>query len=57
LADNFCRNTDKHGGSCIFVLNELQTRELTSLTNLGREKVSEISATELVDFKITVVCI
>jgi hypothetical protein len=37
-------------------LNELKTRELTFLTNLGREKVFEISAIELVDFKIIVVC-
>jgi hypothetical protein len=52
-----CRNTDKHGGSCIFVSNELKTRDLTFLRNLGRKKVFEISAIELVDFKITVVCI
>jgi hypothetical protein len=57
LADNFCRNTNNHGGSCIFVLKKLKTRELTFLTNLGREKVFEISAIELVDFKIIVVCI
>jgi hypothetical protein len=50
LADSYCRNTDKHGGSCIFVSNELKTRELTFLKNLGREKVFEISAIELVDF-------
>jgi hypothetical protein len=57
LADKFCGNSDKQGGSCIFVLNELKISELPSLTYIGREKVFEISAIELVDFKIIVVCI
>jgi hypothetical protein len=57
LGDKFCRNTDKHGGSCIYVLNELKTSEFTFLRNLRREKVFEISAVGLVDFKIMIVCI
>jgi exonuclease III len=57
LADYFCRNIGNHAGSCIFALNELKIRQLPFLKNLGREKVFEISANELIDFKITVVCI
>jgi exonuclease III len=57
LADKFCRNMDKHGGTCIYVLNDLKISKPTFLKNLGREKVFEISAIELVDFKILVVCI
>jgi hypothetical protein len=57
LADNLYRTMDKHGCSCMFVLNELKTRELTFLKNLGKEKVLEISAIQLVDFKIIVACI
>jgi exonuclease III len=57
LADKFCRNMDKHGGTCIYVLNDLKISEPTFLRNLGREKVFEISAIELVDFKILIVCI
>jgi hypothetical protein len=56
LADKFCRNSDKRWGYCIFVLKELKISELLSLTNIGREKVFEISAIELVDFKTIVVC-
>ena len=57
LVANYCRNDDKHGGSCIFILNELKFKELPSVTNLGREKLFEISAVELIDLKIIVVCI
>jgi hypothetical protein len=34
LADNFCRNNDKYGGSCIFVSNGIKTRELIFLKNI-----------------------
>jgi hypothetical protein len=57
LADKFCRNMDKHGSSCIYVLNDVKTSEPTFLWNLGREKVFEISGIELADFKIMIVCI
>jgi exonuclease III len=57
LANKYCRNSDKHGGSCMFVLNEFKLRELPNITNLGKDKVFEISAIELVDLKIIVVSI
>jgi hypothetical protein len=43
--------------TCIFVSNDLKTRELPFVNNLGRESVFEISAIEVVDLKIIVVCI
>jgi hypothetical protein len=57
MADSFCRDKDKHGGSCIFVSNVKNVREVTFLKNLGRDKELEISAIELVNFKIIVICI
>jgi hypothetical protein len=52
LADSFCRINDKHGGSCIFVSKSIKTREVSSLKSLGRDKILEISAIEIVYFKI-----
>jgi hypothetical protein len=57
LANKYCRNSDKYGCSCIFVLNEFKLRELPNITNLGKDRVFEISAIELVDLKIIVLCI
>jgi hypothetical protein len=48
LAENFCRISNRHGGTCIFVLNDIKTRELSFVQNLAREGVFEISATEVV---------
>jgi hypothetical protein len=44
-------------GALYFVLIGLKTRERTFLKNIEREKILEISAIELVHFKITVGCI
>jgi hypothetical protein len=57
LAANFCRISNRYGGTCIYVLNDIKTRELTFIQNLAREGVFEISATEIVDWKIIIVCI
>jgi hypothetical protein len=57
LADSFCRKKYRHEGSCIFVSNVMNVRVVIFLKNLGSDKELEISATELVDFKIIVVCI
>jgi exonuclease III len=57
LADSFCRTNDKNGGSCIFVSKSIKTREVSSLKSLGRDKILEISAIEIVEFKIIVICI
>jgi exonuclease III len=57
LGANFCRTSNRYGGTCIFVSNDLKTRELPFVNNLARESVFEISAIEVVDLKIIVVCI
>jgi hypothetical protein len=57
LVANFCRTSNRYGGTCIFVSNDLKTRKLPFVNNLARESVLEISAIEVVDLKIIVVCI
>jgi hypothetical protein len=57
LADSFCRKRVKHRGSCIFVSDVINFGEVVFLKNLGRDKELEISATELIDFKIILICI
>jgi hypothetical protein len=54
---NFCRTSNRYGGTCIFISNDLKTRKLPFVNNLAREIVFEISAIEVVDLKIIVVCI
>jgi hypothetical protein len=56
LADSFCRKKNKHRGSCIFVSNSVNVREVISLKNLGKDKELEISATGLV-VVVIVICI
>jgi exonuclease III len=55
LADSFCRVSDKHSGSCIFVDNKLLIRDINRIKDLGRDK--EFKATELVDLRIVLICI
>jgi hypothetical protein len=57
LRNKFCRTTKKGGGSCIFVRNFLQTKQVRYLSEIGQEKVFELSAVELLDIKIVIVCI
>jgi hypothetical protein len=57
LAANFCRISNKYGGTCIYVLNYIKTKELTFVQNLTREGIIEISAIEIVDRKIIIICI
>jgi hypothetical protein len=53
---NFSRISNKYGGTCIFVSNDLKTRELLLVNNLTREGVFEIPAIEVVNLKIILVC-
>ena len=54
---NFCRISNRYGSTCIFVSNDLKSRELTFVKSLARKSVFEMSAIEVVDLKIIVVCI
>jgi hypothetical protein len=49
LVSNFSRNESTSGGSCIFVRNNIETKEVEYLKRLRKEKTFEISAVELSD--------
>jgi hypothetical protein len=57
LGSKFCRTTKKGGGSCIFVRDSLQTKQVRYLSDIGKEKIFELSAVELLDIKMVIVCI
>jgi hypothetical protein len=46
LVSNFSRNHSASGGSCIFVTNNIDTKEVEYLKGLGKEKVFEIHAVQ-----------
>jgi exonuclease III len=53
----YSRIRKEGGGSCIFVKDRVQTKELNSMQGLCKEKDFEMSILELVDLKIVLVCI
>jgi hypothetical protein len=57
LVSNFSRNHSASGGSCIFIRNNIETKEAEYLRGLGKEKVFEISAVELSDSDTILACI
>jgi hypothetical protein len=57
LANSFCRVTSGHGGACIYVKKDIETREVNYFRNMSEEKNFEMSVIELSDCKITVFCI
>ena len=57
LVSNFSRNQSSSGGSCIFIRNNVETKEVEYLRGLGKEKVFEISAVELSDIDTILACI
>ena len=57
LVGNFSRSYSTSGGSCIFTINTIQTKEVNYLRGLGSEKVFEMSAVELSDSDPILVCI
>jgi len=44
LVSNFSRKYSASGGLCIFIRNNIETKEVEYLKGLGKEKVFEISA-------------
>lgn len=46
-----------HGGSYIYVNSELKCDEIVDLVALSVEQVCEISATNVIDYNMAVVCI
>jgi hypothetical protein len=46
-----------HGGSCIYVKDNLSTKVIDYFTTFGEEINFELSLTELIDYKLYIVCI
>jgi len=57
LVSNFSRSHSASGGSCIFVRNTIETKDVNYLRNLGKEGVFEVSATELFTTNTILACI
>jgi len=57
LVSNFSRSHSTSGESCIFTTNTTEMKEVNYLRELGIEKVFELSAVELTDIHIILVCI
>lgn len=57
LASYYCRKRIAHGGSCLFTKNCIKSVENTEIVSLSVEQYLEVSAIDLIDFGITVVCV
>ena len=57
LVSSFSRSTRIGGGSSIFVKDFIRTKEVVYINRLGCESTFEVSATELTDFNLIIVCI
>ena len=57
LVSSFSRSHSASGGSCIFIRNTIETKDVNYLRDLGKEKVFEISAIELPDINTIIACI
>jgi len=57
LVSSFSRSTRLGGGSSIFVKEFIRTKEVVHINRLGCESTFEVSAIELTDFNLIIVCI
>lgn len=57
LVNNYSRISRKGGGSCIWVRNDLNIREVSYLKSLGSDNVFEMSVIQVIDSKLIVICI
>lgn len=57
LISYFCRKLSAHGGSCIYVKSGIKCVENRELVNCSIERYCEVSAVDLIDYKLTIVCI
>lgn len=55
MTSNFVRQLSKHGGSCIFVRNNIQFKELKHLKQKSLENEVECSAIEIIPLHIRIV--
>jgi len=56
LASNFSRSKSDHGGSSICVKHHMQTKEINYLKGISKEKDFEMTAVEILDYKLLIVC-
>jgi len=52
LVSSFSRKYRTHGGSCIYVKNNISTKDIDYFTTFGEEINFELSLIELIDFKL-----
>jgi exonuclease III len=57
LVSVFCRSSSEHGGSGIFVKDDLKTKEIGYFAELSEEKIFEMSLIELPGCKLCIRCI
>jgi exonuclease III len=57
LANNFSRSKSDHSGSSICVKHHVQTKEINYLKGISKEKDLEMTAVEILDYKLITVCV
>jgi hypothetical protein len=57
LSSNFSRSKRDHGGSCIYFKRHVQTKEINYLRGINKEKDFEMTAVEILDYKLIIVCV
>jgi len=57
LVSKYCRISSTLGGSCIYVNNTIQCKEVPWFDNLGSDEVFELSVVELFEHHIILACI
>lgn len=57
MAANFCRIAKRNGGSCIFVKNHLNIKEVKNFETLNLEQHFEASIIEIAYLKIIIICV
>jgi hypothetical protein len=57
LVSSYCRKQSIHGGSCIYVKSNVKAVNVPEIVNLSKELVCEISAVNLLEFNIIVICL
>lgn len=57
LVSAHCRENYMHGGSCILVKENIQTKECNNFQNLNQDKEFELSAIEVENINVVIICI
>jgi exonuclease III len=57
MASNSSRSRSDHGVSCIYVKHHVQPKEINYLKGISKEKDFEMTAVEMLDYKLIIVCV